>query len=383
MAIDETMDFGGQRLMDARGSHKEGAMGVFARIAELERSLDDANAELERLKQRRAEQKGQSLVTQLVLANQNLESRLAQNDRQGIIEAVSFISKVFQENAYVFEELASSKRRVAGDDGSSFAMECFYDKKGISCEGKLLSLDDLSELQRNQLGDLDESFYSRLKHLEKQRALEELHERKFCNPFNKHSKEIKTNLFKIPQGIHNTHKHGISLILEVMPKISWTASEIVERIGVTRYLAEKSIKIAAENGILYKPSVKSGKKIHPSSITLIGNFYESDDVSRVMLGKNDCESYKVDDVKEKHQKRLLLGDLREIYHRFKECDPNVEVGFSRFAMERTRHCIIAGGAGTHSVCVCKMHQNMKLLLDALILRRTDPKNYWNYQYVLS
>ncbi|KAJ8688649.1 hypothetical protein QAD02_024444 [Eretmocerus hayati] len=363
----------------------------------------------------------------------------------------------------------------------------------------------------------------------RQIALEALHERKCCDPFNKHSKKIKTNLFKISQGIHNTYKHGIYLIpgfklclkclydklpswlkensapmnespdtevsglnsestiypsqssdssaklvessiiteattqsinsllgvleidnkfegrnvskrylndvyedikepvrkklrvfdpnfqtveeqnandikemtdqvierlktcrtnaercfaLSVLPK-SWTTSEIVERIGVTRYLAEKSIKIAAENGILYKPSVKSGKKIDPSTITLIRNFYESDDVSRVMPGKNDCKSYKVDDVKEKHQKKLLLGNLREIYYRFKECNPNVKVGFSRFAMERPLHCIIAGGAGTHSVCVCKMHQNMKLLLDALNLRRTDPENNWDYQYVLS
>ena len=32
---------------------------------------------------------------------------------------------------------------------------------------------------------------------------------------------------------------------------------------------------------------------------------------------------------------------------------------------RPRHCVLPGSSGTHSVCVCTIHQNSKLMLDAI------------------
>ncbi len=48
------------------------------------------------------------------------------------------------------------------------------------------------------------------------------------------------------------------------------------------------------------------------------------------------------------QKRLVLGNLKEVYRAFKEND---KVGFSKFAELRPRHCILAGASVTHPVCV--------------------------------
>ena len=84
-------------------------------------------------------------------------------------------------------------------------------------------------------------------------------------------------------------------------------------------------------------------------------FCESDDISRVMPGKKDFG---------KHQhvkKRLVLSNLREVHHEFKERIPDCKVGFSKFAELRPKHCVLAGASGTYSVCVCTIHQNVKLM----------------------
>ena len=62
------------------------------------------------------------------------------------------------------------------------------------------------------------------------------------------------------------------------------------------------------------------------------------------------------------QKRLVLSNLREVYHEFKEKFPDLKIGFSKFAELRPKHCILAGASGTHAVCVCMIHQNVKLMM---------------------
>lgn len=62
------------------------------------------------------------------------------------------------------------------------------------------------------------------------------------------------------------------------------------------------------------------------------------------------------------QKRLILCNLKELFSAFREKFPEAKVSFSKFCSLRPKWCVLAGGAGTHSVCVCTMHQNIKLLL---------------------
>ena len=38
------------------------------------------------------------------------------------------------------------------------------------------------------------------------------------------------------------------------------------------------------------------------------------------------------------------------------------MGFSKFAELRPKHCTLAGASGTHTVCVCTIHQNVKLMI---------------------
>ena len=90
-------------------------------------------------------------------------------------------------------------------------------------------------------------------------------------------------------------------------------------------------------------------------------FYEDDAHSRLMPTKKDFVSI----AKNVHkQKRLLLRNLHELHVHFKEQNPKLRIGFSKVCALSPVWCVTAPSTGTHSVCVCTIHQNVKLLVNA-------------------
>lgn len=95
-----------------------------------------------------------------------------------------------------------------------------------------------------------------------------------------------------------------------------------------------------------------------------------------MPGVKDVVSVKNDNGRSLIQKRLLLLNLKGLHTTFTETHPEFPVSFSKFAQLRPKHCILAGASGTHSVCVCTIHENCKLLLDSInIAKLTASSNY--------
>ena len=47
--------------------------------------------------------------------------------------------------------------------------------------------------------------------------------------------------------------------------------------------------------------------------------------------------------------------------------PGIKIGFSMFCKRRPKWCITTNSSGSHNVCVCTHHQNVKLLVDATML----------------
>ena len=129
-------------------------------------------------------------------------------------------------------------------------------------------------------------------------------------------------------------------------------------------MVRKAKTLVKSGGILSTPNPNHGHSLHDDTIVMVQNFYESDEISRVMPRKKDCVSIKVNDTRISVQKRLLLGNLKEVYRQFKDQFPAEKIGFSRFAEFRPKHCILAGASGTHAVCVCTIHQNTKLMMIA-------------------
>lgn len=151
-------------------------------------------------------------------------------------------------------------------------------------------------------------------------------------------------------------------ILTVLPK-SWSCARMEHEFSISNYMARKAKKLLEEKGVLSTPDPKPGKTLPPETAVLVKEFYSNDEVSRQMPGKKDYVSMGKDtEGRPIHvQKRLILGNLREIYSLFKSKFPNIKIGFSKFVELRPKNCIIAGASGTHSVCVCTAHQNMKLM----------------------
>lgn len=149
-------------------------------------------------------------------------------------------------------------------------------------------------------------------------------------------------------------------ILTFAPK-SWTIRKLMNVFGVSYSLAQKVYQINHGIGKISNRHSSGRKSLADTTVEVIKNFYRSDEISCIRPGKRDCIKVGTESV----QKRHVLCNLREAYIEFKKSCPQIDVGFSTFARHRPRECRLAGSNGFHNVCVCKMHQNVKLLLDGL------------------
>lgn len=63
----------------------------------------------------------------------------------------------------------------------------------------------------------------------------------------------------------------------------------------------------------------------------------------------------------------MLCDIKSLHNQFKEKFFHFQISFSKFAELRPKWCVSAGSKGTHTVCVCTIHQNFKNMCDAVNL----------------
>ena len=84
----------------------------------------------------------------------------------------------------------------------------------------------------------------------------------------------------------------------------------------------------------------------------------------MMPGKKDYVTMKIDRVKQTVQKRLLLCNFIEAYRKLKNEGSSPKVEFSKFVLLRPKNVVLAGASDTHSLCVCTIYQNVKLMVEA-------------------
>lgn len=127
-------------------------------------------------------------------------------------------------------------------------------------------------------------------------------------------------------------------ILTTLPK-NWTIQKIEDEFGVSNFTAHKAKRRLKEKGIMAFPDPKPGKTLNENTANKIKNFYESEEISRHMPGKKYFISVKINGKREHVQKKLILGNLRELFTLFKDKFPQIKVGFSKFCELRTKHCL--------------------------------------------
>ena len=171
-------------------------------------------------------------------------------------------------------------------------------------------------------------------------------------------------------------------VLTAVPK-SWSVRKTAKVFNASRYLAGQAKRLVAEKGVLSSPNSSYDHGVNVA-FEEVKKFYLSDDISRVMPGMKNFVSVRGADGKRVHQpKRLLMCNLREAYREFKERNPGLKVGFSKFAQLRPAECVLAGASGTHSVCVCKIHQNVKLMMVGSRLEHITGGEIKHYRHCLA
>ena len=168
---------------------------------------------------------------------------------------------------------------------------------------------------------------------------------------------------QLKEKFHGTTERSEKVqVLTVLPK-SWSIRKVQDEFRASNYMVRTAKQLVKQKGILSSPNLKQGHSLTTEVVTLIQEFYESDEVSCTMPGKKDYVSVKQGETRIHIQKRLVLSNLKEVYHLFKEKYPTTTVGFSKFAELHPKQCVLAGASGTHSVCVCTIHQNVKLMMN--------------------
>ena len=125
-------------------------------------------------------------------------------------------------------------------------------------------------------------------------------------------------------------------------------------------------KLAAEVLNIEQKSVKGNSRgLSDETVKAVIKFYEDPSVSRMMPGKADCITTRTaDGSKEQTQKRYLVMTLAEAYETFKQEQPEIQIGKSKFAEIRPSHVLLTGQT-PQNVCGCIYHSNIILLLEAL------------------
>ena len=169
-------------------------------------------------------------------------------------------------------------------------------------------------------------------------------------------------LSKLKDKFRKTQSRSDKLtVLTVFPT-SWTLAKIQQEFEVNDYMARQAKALVNEKGVLSSANCRGGKALSNDVIDAVTLFYTSDAISRIMPGRKDYVSVKKVDSRVHEQTHLVLCNLKETYQPFKEKLPQMKIGFSKFAELHPKECVLAGASGTHSVCVCTVYQNVKLMM---------------------
>lgn len=162
-----------------------------------------------------------------------------------------------------------------------------------------------------------------------------------------------------------TYRERIQLL--TLAPTSWSRKKVAEEFNVSEYAVRTARELLKEKGVIALPGPRIGKLLEQGTVNLIKNFYQNNEFSRIMPGKKDKVSISKNVYE---QKRLLLCNLNELYAAFKFEYPALKIGLSKFCSLRPKWCVPAGSPGSHSVCVCAIHQNVVLLLNACGIEET-------------
>lgn len=193
--------------------------------------------------------------------------------------------------------------------------------------------------------------------------------------------------------VHDCSDKNVKAACAKVLSCNWSNIKIKQELPSSSMYSIKKARNSININTLEELVDKKNTKPTRSVDGIIETFYCNDEYSRIMPGKKDYKSIKVSSYIHKcdiilhihqlyiqidgkrilMQKLLLLMNLKELYAEFTKLNPDKKVGFSKFASLRPKQCVLAGSSGTHSVCVCVIHQNFKLMCECVFQKDLDLK----------
>jgi predicted transport protein len=178
--------------------------------------------------------------------------------------------------------------------------------------------------------------------------------------------EFNEMISQLKEKFRNTDSRSEKLKILTFLLKSWGIHRI-EKEFQTSNLLPTAKELVRSPGILSSPNPQlSTTRLAKCLEDILNTFYVSDEINHTKPGK-DFKSVKKDGKWIHVQKRLMLGNLKQISNKFKNDFPGVKMCFFKFYQLQPRHVILAGAAGTHCACVCVQHQNIILMADAIKL----------------
>lgn len=167
-------------------------------------------------------------------------------------------------------------------------------------------------------------------------------------------------------------------ILTILPN-RFSINDVATKFNCTSRMVKTAKEIKSLRGILAHTEINvSTKQLDKAVQKTVIDFYHSPEVSRTTPGKKDVvviPKYKSDSGEKKvMQKQLMLLNINEAYTLFKEKYLNLKVGLSKFAELRPCDCVLLGSSGSHVICVCKYHENIRLMFEVF-------NNFPDKQYI--
>ena len=177
-----------------------------------------------------------------------------------------------------------------------------------------------------------------------------------CNDCDVLMRQVKEKLDKC-----HTREERIQL-LTLIPE-HWSRERAVSFFNVTEYMVRTARNVKKEKGILGIPDSIHRHGLSDELLARVKSFYEEDQISQMCAGKKDFVNIKSSHgTKKHHQKRLIFCNIREVYLQYKSTFLDDKLGFSKFAELRPKWYRTVGQSGSHNVCICTYHQNVKLML---------------------
>lgn len=290
-------------------------------------------------------------------------SNLATNQRRSVSsDGSDSVNLTSQPGCYSQYSLVGEGKSEATSSYQSFAISS--DNSGLQ---KLLEVVDESPISKKRKHVVT---YSSAK---KQKVYEKVNEflKTGLNESANTVEEKKSRLYdEMIQQLHDkfdketTSRRDKIQLLTILPQ-SLSINEVMSEFDASKRMVQIAKQLYSETGVLSKPAAKGGNVLESTTSATVQAFYLDDENSRILAGKKDFVSVKQPTgQRERIQKRLVLCNLKELYRHFCDKYPDMKIGFSRFATLRPPFCVLAGQSGTHTVCVCTLHHNVKLKLDA-------------------